>query len=114
MTNLWARECPGLIPAEVGAIVHWACVDLRHATELVDNIVSWRDAAMHRYEAPDPGAPAGVNTELHVDVVTDFYLEHPWLGETVSMSTGEEMATYMLRRCCGLSRGNSIVPLVSI
>ena len=33
-TNLWARECPGLIPAEVGAIVHWACVNLQRATDL--------------------------------------------------------------------------------
>ena len=23
--NLWARQCPGLIPIEVGAIVYWAC-----------------------------------------------------------------------------------------
>ena len=103
-TNLWARECPGLIPAEVGAIVHWACVNLRRATELVDNIVSWRDAAMHRYEAPNPGAPAGFNAGFHVDTVTDFYLEHAWLGEKVPMSFGEELALYRLLAYCGLTQ----------
>ena len=103
-TNLWARECPGLISAEVGAIVHWACVNLRRATELVDNIVSWRDAAMHRYEAPNPGAPAGFNAGFHVDAVTDFYLEHPWLGEKVPMSFGEELALYRLLAYCGLTQ----------
>ena len=30
-TNLWVRVCPALMPIEVGAIVHWACIDFRHA-----------------------------------------------------------------------------------
>ena len=58
-TNLWARECPGLIPVEVGAIVYWACINRRRAEELVDNIVSWRDVAMHRYRAPRSGSTRG-------------------------------------------------------
>ena len=29
--NLWVRECPGLAPVEVGALVYWACVDARGA-----------------------------------------------------------------------------------
>ena len=52
--NLWARECAGLLPVEVGAIVYWASVQLTKAEHLIDNLVSWRDAAMHRYGEPDP------------------------------------------------------------
>ena len=69
--NLWARECPGLIPIEVGAIVHWACVQVARAEHLLDNMVSWRDVAMHRYGAPDRQAPPGANATLHFDVVSE-------------------------------------------
>ena len=102
-TNLWARECPGLIPAEVGAIVHWACVNRYRAEELVKTIVSWRDVAMHRYPTPDDskrvGAPA---TQLHFDRDSEFYLEHPWLGEKAPWSFGEELAISKLLSWCGL------------
>ena len=101
-TNLWARECPRLIPAEVGAIVHWASVDLMRANELVENIVSWRDTAMHRYPAPDPVHPIGTHAEFHADKVSEFYEEHAWLGERVALSFGHELALYRLLRYCGL------------
>ena len=91
-TNLWARECPGLIPGEVSAIVHWAGVNPRRADELIDNIVSWRDVAMHRYQAPNPAAEVGEHARLHFDRVSEFYLEHPWLGERVRFSFSEELA----------------------
>ena len=39
-TNLWARECPRLIPIEVSAIVHWASVDLMRAYKLVEKVVT--------------------------------------------------------------------------
>lgn len=52
-TNLWARECPGLIPVEVGAIVYWACVNRRRGEELLDNIVA------RRGDTPLPGAEPG-------------------------------------------------------
>ena len=101
-TNFWARECPGLIPAEVSAIVHWAGVNPRRANELIDNIVSWRDVAMHRYAAPDPAAPVGSHAQLHFDRVSEFYLEHPWLGERVRLSYAEELALCRLLEYCGL------------
>ena len=102
--NLWARECPGLIPAEVSAIVHWACVSVRRAKELVDNIESWRDVAMHRYQTPDPAAPVGSHARLHFDRVSEFYLEHGWLGEKVRLSFAEELALSKLLAYCGLFR----------
>ena len=112
-TNLWARECPGLIAAEVGAIVHWACVNRRRAEELVNTIVSWRDVAMHRYPTRDPsekvGAPAA---QLHFDRVSEFYLEHPWLGERVRLSFAEELALSKLLAYCGLFDEASLAPSV--
>ena len=78
--NLWARECPGLVPIKVGAIVYWACVQVSRAEHLLDNVVSWRDVAMHRYGAPDPKAPPGANATLHFDTVSEFYVSHPWLA----------------------------------
>ena len=101
-TNLWARECPGLLPSEVSAIVHCACVDHQRANELVDNIVSWRDSAMNRYPGPDPAAAAGANAHFHADQVSEFYQGHRWLGENVSMSFAAELAFCKLLAYCGL------------
>ena len=102
-TNLWARECPGLIPVEVGAIVYWACINQRRVEELIDNIVSWRDVAMHRYSTPAPsGKVSAGSAQLHFDRVSEFYGEHPFLGQKVPWSFGEECAMGKLLAYCGL------------
>ena len=103
-SNCWARECPGLIPSEVGAIVHWGCVDLAGARHLLDNIVSWRDAAMHRYDAPDPTAPPGTHATLHFEIVSEFYQSHSWLAEGVPHSFAEDLAMCKLLSYCRLFR----------
>ena len=41
------------MPIEVGAIVHWACIDFFHAESLVKDIEINRDVAMHRGGPPD-------------------------------------------------------------
>ena len=87
---------------EVGAIVYWACINRRRAEELVDNIVSWRDVSMHCYQAPNPAADVGEHPRLHFDRVSEFYGEHPWLGEKVPWSFGEELAMSRLLSWCGL------------
>ena len=109
-SNFWSRECPGLIPSEVGAIVHWACVNLPRVRHLLDSIVSWRDAAMHAYDAPDPTAPPGTNAALHFDIVSEFYQSHPWLAERVPHSGAEELAMCKLLSYCGLFREISVTP----
>ena len=102
--NLWARECLGLLPVEVRAIVHWACVDLQRAHTLARDIeINW-DVAMHRIGAPNPNAPAGANAERHFERVSAFYLERPDLGERVPLSFGEETALVQLLGYCGLFR----------
>ena len=47
MTNLWARQCPGLIPVEVSSLIHSAHVDATRAQKLLGSLVTWRDVAMH-------------------------------------------------------------------
>ena len=106
--NLWARECPGLMPIEVGAIVYWACVQVARAEHLLDNMVSWRDVAMHRYGAPDPQAPPGANATLHFDTVSEFYVSHPWLAGRVLTSFGEDLATCRLLVYCGLFENEKV------
>ena len=102
--HLWARECPGLIPVEIGALTHWGRVNPRWAEDLVANIISWRDVAMHRYQAPDPAADGGGHAVLHYERVSEFYLEHPWLAGKEPPSYGEEMALARLLGWCGLLR----------
>ena len=108
--NLWARECPGLVPTEIGAIVHWACVDVRRAQILVRDIEINRDVSMHRVGPPDPDAPAGANAERHFERIVEFYLEHPDLGERVPLSFGEEHALARLLAYCGLFREDVLGP----
>lgn len=111
--NLWARECPGLLPIEVGAIIHWACVKAARARELVDNLVSWRDAAMHRHGPPDPRAMPGENPTLHFDVVSEFYDSHAWLAGALRTSFAEDLAIFRLLAFCGAFREVPLAPSVS-
>ena len=101
-TNLWARTCPGLMPVEVGAIVHWARVNPSRAVELVDSIEKWRDVAMHPFALPpNPAKSLAANAEKHFDAVIAFYQEHPWLAEHTPSSFGEELALVKLLGHCG-------------
>ena len=109
-TNAWVRECPGLVPAEVGAIVHWACLDDRRVRDLVRDVEANRDAAMHRVGPPDPAASAGANAERHFERVLEFYAEHPHLGARVPFSFGEEFALAKLLGYCGLLREYVVAP----
>ena len=100
--NIWARDCPGLLPVEVGAIAHWACVDLQRAHNIVRDIEINRDVAMHRVGPPNPDAPAGANAERHFERVSEFYLEHSDLREQVALTFGEELALVRLLGYCGV------------
>ena len=68
------------------------------------SIVSWRDVAMHRYQAPDPAAEVGGYAQLHYERISEFYLEHPWLTGKAPLSYGEELALARLLEWYGLLR----------
>ena len=65
-------------------------------------VVSWRDVAMHRYQTPTSAVRQ--HAQLHFYRATEFYGEHPWLGEKVPWSFGEEFALCKLLARCGLPR----------
>ena len=109
--NLWARTCPGLLLIEVGAIVHWARTDPQRAVELVENVQTWRDVAMHRLHRPPSSiATKEANAERHFDAVLKFYLEHQWLAEDVPSSFAEELALAKLLGYCGFFEECDIGP----
>ena len=62
------------------------------------------DVAMHQVGPLNPNAPAGANAERHFERVSEFYLEHPDLGERVPFSFGEEHTLDRLLAYCGLFR----------
>ena len=101
-TNLWVRILPALMPVEVGAIVHWACIDCRHAESLVTDIEINRDVAMHRGGPPEPDEPVEANRERHFERVMEFYMDQPGLRGRVPFSFGEELALSRLLAFCGL------------
>ena len=107
--NLWARTCPGLLPIEVGAIVHWARVNPSRAVELVEKIETWRDVAMHSFHRPPNSvASTEANAERHFDAVLKFYLEHHWLAEDVPTSFAEDLALVEILGFCGILRKFSL------
>ena len=107
--NLWARTCPGLLPIEMGAIVHWARTNPLRAVELVEKVETWRDVAMHSVHRPQSStASRKANAERHFDAVLKFYLEHHWLAEDVPSSLAEEHALAKLLVRCGLFKEHSL------
>ena len=57
---------------------------------------------MHRHQIADPAAVPVVNAQFHADKVSEFYGEHAWLGENVSMSLAAELAFCRLLAYTGL------------
>ena len=110
-TNLWACVIPGLLPIELGAIVHWARVEPQRAIDLVDNIESWRDVPMHKAGGPpDPSVPMEVHVERHVESVYEFYLEQPWLAEQTPSSFAEEHTLAKLLAWCRTFKERGVRP----
>ena len=99
--NRWARHCPGVLPVEVAAIVHWACIDIRYAKRLSRNIVTIRRFAMRGIGHPEAGEN-DVNAERHHQRTTEIYLKHRGLLGQVPISFGEESASAHLLAYCGL------------
>ena len=91
--HVWARCCPGLLPVEMEAIVYWACVAAPRCLKLLDELILLRDVAMHRVGGPpDRRMSDAENTELHEEMVTNFYLSHRDLAEDTPMPYGGTLA----------------------
>ena len=60
---------------EFEAMIHWAFARPERAQRLCDELVTYRDVAMHRYGHPPPDVPPTDNLLLHADAVSRLYLE---------------------------------------
>ena len=109
-TNLWVRILPALMPVELGAIVHWACIDFRHAESLVKDIEINRNVAMHRGGVPNPEVSVEAKRDRHFERVMEFYMDQPGPGGRVPFSFGEELAMAKIIGFCELLREIELAP----
>ena len=89
---------------KAGAIVHWACIDFRHAECLVRDIEINRGLAMRRGGPPDPGVSVEASRERRLGRVKEFHMDQPGRGARVPLPFGEERAPAKLVGLCGLLR----------
>ena len=102
VTSIWAQQCPGLLPVEVAAIVHWACIDMQRAHALVRDIEFNRDRAMDGVPLPDADDLLGEDAELAFHRTMEFYLDRRDLLGQVSAGENEIRALSRLLAYCGL------------
>ena len=111
--HMWAKFCPGLLPIEMGAIVHWACVNEQRCRSLMTDLVTWRDVAMHSRGEPDPRLGDEANMATHYEAVVGFYLSQPRLAERTPMHFSEEVAMVKLLDFAGLLKEMRLGEMIS-
>lgn len=100
--HVWASYLPGLLLVEFEALIHWAFARPRYAASLRDDLVTYRDVAMHRYDAPSPDADPDDNLLLHAEAVSRLYLETEGLAARTDLTITEVRSTAMLLTFAGL------------
>ena len=114
--HAWARFCPGLLTLETIAIIYLACINGRKCDGLLNDLITWRDVAMHPHGPPDPLLSVEENALTHATAVFAFYSSHDWLAHRIPMNYGEEFATAKLLDFTGLLRakrlGGNLICLV--
>ena len=95
--HVWARHCPGLLLVEFEALIYWAFEDPAHAMRLRDDLVTYRDVAMHRYRAPPPDDADPDDIQIvHEDATVRLYLETEELAARTDLTVTEVRSTAML------------------
>lgn len=92
--HVWARHCPGLLLVEFDALIYWAFESPAHAIRLRDDLVIYRDVAMHRYRMPPPadGDPDDIQI-VHEDETIRLYSETEELGARTDLTLTEVRST---------------------
>ena len=109
--HVWASYIPGLLLVEFEALIHWAFAQPRRARRLCEELVQFRDIAMHRYDTPSPDVPPVDNLLLHADATTRLYLETDELAAQTELSITEVRSTIMLLTFAGLLEEVSLSPV---
>ena len=101
--DAWTRFCPGLLLAEIEALIHGANSDAERAHALADGLARHRVRAMRAYSSPPEEFDEILNMSAHADTVSAYYIrELPGhIDESVLTLTAAQ-ATAILFVFCGL------------
>ena len=100
--HVWASYIPGLLLVEFEALIHWAFARPSYAASLRDDLVTYRDVAMHPYDAPSPDVDPDENLRLHAEAVSRLYLQTEGLAARTDLTITEIRSTAMLLTFAGL------------
>ena len=100
--HIWASYIPGLMLVEFEALIHWAFARPDYARRLCEDLVQYRDVAMHRYEQPSPEVDPDENVLLHAEATSRLYLETEELAARTDLTITEVRTTAMLLTFAGL------------
>ena len=109
--HVWASYVPGLMLVEFEALIHWAFNRPERARRLCDELVTYRDVAMHRYDTPSPDARPIDNQFLHADATARLYLETEELAARTDLTVTEVRSTAMLLTYAGLLTEEVLAPV---
>ncbi len=91
MASISTGSRPGQHRAQTWFVL--ASIDAPRCLKLLDELIILRDVAMHRLrEPPDRRMSDAENTELHEEMVTNFYLSHRDLAADTPMPYGGTLA----------------------
>ena len=109
--HVWARHCPGLLLIEFEALIYWGFENPEYALRLRDDLVTYRDHAMHRYRAapPDDGDPADIQL-VHEAATTELYVETEALAARTDLTVTEVRSTAILLTFAELLEESLLTP----
>ena len=99
----WTQFCPGLLLAEIEALIHLANTDADRARALADELPRHRAQAMREYSPPRAEFDEILNMSVHADAVSAYYIRDlpGYIDESVLTLTAAQ-ATAILFVFCGL------------
>lgn len=101
--DAWTRCCPGLLLAEIEALIHVANADADLARTLADELPRHRARAMRDYAPPPEEFDEILSMTAHADAVSEYYIQElpGHIDESVLTLTAAQ-ATAILFVFCGL------------
>ena len=101
--DAWTRLCPGLLLAEIEALIHVANADADRARTLADELPRHRMRAMREYAPPPEEFDEILNMSAHADAVSAYYIrELPGHIDESVLTLTTAQATAILFVFCGL------------
>ena len=101
--DIWINYCPGLLLAEIEALLYLAHTDAARATALAGDLAKHRVRAMREYSSPNQDVDEILLMSAHVDAVSTYFIQElpGHIDESVLTLTAAQ-ATAILIVFCGL------------